>query len=68
MSCTEAQEEMRRLWLGAKEGAMCGREQARAWALRDVWKEEHDSEYGMYTSIANKLKKTLNGRPAGLGV
>ena len=45
MSSTEAQEELRRFWLGGKEGALCGREQARAWALRAVWKEEHD--YGV---------------------
>ena len=65
MSFADAQEALRRFWLGGKEGALCGREQARAWTLREVSREEHDSEYAMYTSIAGKLRKTLSGRPAG---
>jgi hypothetical protein len=32
-----SQEELRDFWLRAPEGKLCGREQAKAWALREVW-------------------------------
>ena len=52
-------------WKLPPEGKLCGREQAKAWALREVWRSEGKSDYGMCTYIASKLKKTANGRPTG---
>ena len=60
-----SQDDLRALWLEAPEGKLCGREQAKAWALREVWRSEGKSDYGMCTYIASKLKKTANGRPTG---
>ena len=31
------QNAVKRLWLEGVEGRLCGREQAKAWALREVW-------------------------------
>ena len=36
---------------------MSAREQAKAWALREVWRHEGKPEHGMKTFIAGKLKK-----------
>ena len=54
-----------RAWFAAKEGGLCGREQARAWALREVWREERSSDYGMLSFVASRVRKTKDGAPAG---
>ena len=38
---SDAQQAMQRFWLTARKGTMCGREQARAWALREAWLDQH---------------------------
>ena len=53
------------MWLEAPEGNLCGREQAKAWALREVWREEGNSAYGMLPFIAKRVRKTKNGKPKG---
>jgi len=52
-----SQDERRALWLQAPEGKLCGREQAKAWALREVWRAEGKGDYGMYLFIVGKVKK-----------
>ena len=43
-------------WLNGMVGCMSGQTQAKAWALREAWKEQHgDKTYGMLTHIASKL-------------
>ena len=59
------QDDLCRLWLGAPEGKLCGREQAKAWALREVWRNDGKGDYGMYGFIASKLKKNVGGKPVG---
>ena len=50
------QEVLKEAWLGGRQGNMSGQTQARAWALREVWKDEHgEKTYGMLTHIASKL-------------
>ena len=50
------QELLKEAWLGGRQGNMSGQTQARAWALREVWKDEHgEKTYGMLTHIASKL-------------
>ena len=39
------------------------RQVAKAWALREVWKEQGRSTYGMYTFIAQKVTKVGGGHP-----
>ena len=60
-----SQDELRSVWLQAPEGKLCGREQAKAWALREVWRAEGRGDYGMYPFIAGKVKKTFQGKPKG---
>ena len=43
-------------WLGGCEGTMSAQTQARAWALREAWKDEHGEKiYGMLSHIASKV-------------
>ena len=47
---------LKEAWLGGMVGCMSGQTQAKAWALREAWKDEHgDKTYGMLTHIASKL-------------
>ena len=47
------QELLKEAWLGGREGYMSGQTQARAWALREVWRDENgEKTYGMLTHIA----------------
>ena len=39
------------------------RQVAKAWALREVWKEQGRPTYGMYTFIAQKITKVGGGHP-----
>ena len=65
MFTDDSQNVLQNLWLGGKEGSLCGREQARAWALREEWKDAGKSDYGMLSHIAGKIRTTKNGRPKG---
>ena len=65
MSDNNPQDILLEAWLGGKEGTLCGREQARVWALREQWRENHTSDHGMNSYIAGKVRKTKNGRPEG---
>ena len=47
------------------EGRLSGREQAKAWALREVWREEGKAPFGLFTFVAARVRKTKNGRPTG---
>ena len=49
--------------LGGTEGNMSALSQARAWALREVWREDGKPDYGMLTFIAGKVQKVGGGSP-----
>ena len=55
---------LRSAWLDAKDGSLSGREQAKAWAMREIWKGDGKPEHGMQTYIAEKLKKKGGGSPS----
>ena len=59
---------LRSAWLVGKAGCLPGREQAKAWALREVWREADKADYGMHSSIAAKLTKTGGGAPSNEAV
>ena len=59
------QDALRDLWLGGPDERLCAREQAKAWALREMWRAEEKSTYGLYSFIASKVRKTRNGKPTG---
>ena len=47
---------LQQAWLGGCEGTMSAQTQARAWGLREAWKDERgDKIYGMLTHIASKV-------------
>ncbi len=58
------QDLLRSAWLDAKDGSLSGREQAKAWALREIWKDSGKTDYGMKAFIAGKLKKKGGGPPS----
>ena len=60
-----SQDTLKELWLAAPEGRLCAREQAKAWALREVWRQEGKADHGLCTWVASKVKKSKNGKPAG---
>ena len=51
------QDLLRESWLGGREGYMSGREEAKAWALREAWRDEGKSSYGMLVNIGGKVYK-----------
>ena len=53
------------MWLLGKEGGLCGRERAKAWALREVWQADEKGAYGMLPFVASRLRKTKGGTPTG---
>ena len=59
----QKQEVLRTLWLEAKTGALPAREQAKAWALREAWRDSGKAEHGMLTYIAGKLIKSDGEAP-----
>ena len=60
------QELLKEAWLGGSEGHLSAMMQARAWALREIWKDDKNTQYGMLTYIAGKLRKVgKSGKPGG---
>lgn len=60
---TSCQELLKKAWLSGRDGHLSALSEARAWALREVWRDDKKPEYGMLTYIAGKLKKVNGGRP-----
>ncbi len=58
------QDILRSAWLDAKDGSLSEREQAKAWAPREIWKDSGKADHGMKTFIAGKLKKKGGGSPS----
>lgn len=56
---------LRDLWLSGPEGRLCAQEQARAWALREVWQAEGNAVYGLLPFVASRVKTTAAGKPVG---
>ena len=52
-------------WLGGQDNRLCAREQAKAWALRELWLEQKESTYGLNEYVASKLRKNKDGLPKG---
>ncbi len=51
------------LWHHARKGTVSPWTEAKAWALREVWRESHQTDYGLLTYVAGKLKKKGGGKP-----
>ena len=59
------QDALRNAWFGGVDDRLCAREQAKAWALREVWMESGKGDYGLYEHVASKVRKTKDGKPKG---
>ena len=58
-----AQEVLKAAWIGGRHGSMSALAQARAWALRAVWRDDKKPDYGMLVYICGKVKKVGGGSP-----
>ena len=50
---------LQQAWAEAPEGRLPAWEQAKAWALREMWRKEQESEWGMLSYICSKVKKAV---------
>ena len=57
------QASLQELWLGGKAGCFSAREQLKAWALREAWRQNNEGSHGMLTWTAEKLVKIRSGQP-----
>ena len=57
------QDLLKKAWHGGRQGYLSPLSEARAWALREIWREEGKPEYGMLTYIAGKITKNGGGNP-----
>ena len=55
---------LEKLWLGGRTGTLAPWSEAKAWAMRVVWKDAHKgSTHGLNTYVAGKLRKIGGGKP-----
>lgn len=52
-----AQEQLQAAWLKGREGGLPAWEEAKAWALREVWRSEHKSDHGLLPFVAQRVVK-----------
>ena len=62
------QDMLRSAWLDAKDNSLSGKEQAKAWALREIWRDAGKADHGMKSYIAGKLKKQGASAPTSEAV
>ena len=63
-----AQASLQNEWLHGKRGGLSAREQMKAWALREVWNDHHDTVYGMHVWIAARVTKVGGGNPTNVAI
>ena len=51
------QASLQELWLGGKAGCLSVREQLKAWALCEAWRQNNEGSHGMLIWIAEELVK-----------
>ena len=57
------QDLLRSAWLDGKEGALPGREQAKAWALREMWKDAGKADHGTGLAMNSVIQTRTQARP-----
>ena len=60
----ETQALLKKAWLGGKTGALGALAEARAWAIREVWKTEEKPNYGMLPFVCARVTKVGGGNPS----
>ena len=58
------QDVLREAWLGGRPGELSALAEARAWALRECWRDQHESDHGVFRYIADRIEKTGGGNPS----
>ena len=58
-------EDLCKAWTETRVGQLSVWSQAKVWALREVWREDNESEHGLCTLVARKVKKHGGGHPSG---
>ena len=46
---------LRDAWTQGRAGYLPAWEEAKAWALREMWRSDHDSDYGLMVYLAQKF-------------
>ena len=57
------QDLLKKAWHGGRKGHLSPLSEARAWALREIWRDAGKPDYGMLTYIAGKVRKQGGGNP-----
>ena len=57
MSQVVQQEVLRQAWLEGRDGNLNALGEAKAWALREVWRANHDNDYGLLPFVAARVAK-----------
>ena len=60
-----SQDLLRSAWLEGKDGGLPGREQAKAWALREMWRDAGKADHG--TGLAMNIVTQLSCEQEALG-
>ena len=62
------QEALRKAWLSGRSGNLCPQQEAKAWALREAWREiKPEKNYGMLEFVASRVCKVGVDNPVGGG-
>ena len=57
------QELLRQAWVQGRTGYLSALSEAKAWALREVWRSEGKGERGLMTFVAQRVTKIGGGNP-----
>ena len=57
------QQLLKKSWLEAPRGNLNALSEAKAWALREVWRHDGKSDWGLQTFVAGRVKKVGGGSP-----
>ena len=57
------QELLRKAWTEGRTGTLSALSEAKAWALREVWRSEGNSDWGLMNFVAERVEKIGGGAP-----
>jgi len=61
--CASKQDLLRKAWTEGRKGYLSALSEAKAWALREVWRSEGKSDWGVATFVAERVEKIGGGNP-----
>ena len=54
---------MRKAWTEGRTGTLSALSEAKAWALREVWRSEGNGEWGLMKFVGERVPKIGGGNP-----